>query len=271
MLKKKERQVYQTYYCGMCSALGRNGGLLGKCTLSNDIVFAYLLMDALTEKEYIIQKCRCAKKIWTKKDCIDCANITDYLAAANIILFCEKLVDNIFDDHSLVCRCLKRIYEKGYRDVQEKFPQLQKNVQDAMFQIRMLEMKKADYSSLAQQFGKVTGYLFEASPLEEADRVVLGCMGEWLGRWIYVMDAWKDYYQDRRKGKFNPIKNEKKRLDESLCKELTNYLIECQVHIQECLFLVGIQKNKNILMNIINEGMYGQMGILLKREKRYGL
>lgn len=268
-LEKRDKRVYQTYYCGMCNALGQYGRLLGKCTLSNDIVFAYLLMDGLEESDGVVRKCRCAKGIGRKKTCLNRRHITDYLTVANIILFYEKLIDNILDDHSFLCRCLHRIYARSYNEAKEKYPELQENVEQAMLQIRGLEMQEADYRELAQQFGKVIRYLFENSPIEETDRVLLGCLGEWLGKWIYVMDAWKDYYQDRKKGKFNPIENVHKRLPESLYNELIEYLSECQVHIQECLMLVGVQRNKTILMNIVYESMSGQVGILLKREKSY--
>ena len=269
-LDRKRKLDYQQYYCGMCRALGRNGGFWGKCTLSNDIVFAYLIIDGMLETACAEEKCRCIKRFGLDKKCLDREAFTDYLAAANIILFYEKLVDNIEDDHSLVCKVLKRLYENSYSKTKEKYPDMQIFIKDTMLQIRQLESQGEEYKTIADLFGRVTGYLFYTASFDRMDQTVLENLGVWLGRWIYVMDAWKDYYKDRRKEKFNPIRSTDKRLAPAICDELLNYLTECQIHMEEYMLLCGIHRNVDVLLNIIHESMTGQMGILWKREIRYG-
>ena len=48
-LEKEEQQRYQACYCGLCRALGREFGQLGRLTLSNDMTFLSLLLSSLYE------------------------------------------------------------------------------------------------------------------------------------------------------------------------------------------------------------------------------
>lgn len=243
---------------------------MGKCTLSNDIVFAYLFVDGMLGTACEEGKCRCIKRFGLNKKCLDREAFTDYLAAANIILFYEKLVDNIEDDHSLICKILKRLYEKSYSEMKKQYPDMQIYIKETMLQIRKLESQGEGYKTIADQFGRVTGYLFYTAYSDRMDQTVLEMFGIWIGRWIYVMDAWKDYYKDRRKGRFNPILSAGKRLSPAVCDELLGYLSECQLHTEEYMMLCGIRRNAEVILNIVRESMTGQMGILWKREIRYG-
>ena len=56
-LKFKEFDIYQSYYCGLCEALGERYGMKGRLTISYDMTFLVLLLNALYEpKEYCVNE-----------------------------------------------------------------------------------------------------------------------------------------------------------------------------------------------------------------------
>ena len=48
-LKIKEYNVYRSYYCGLCKALGKKGRQCARLSLSYDMAFVYLFLSSLYE------------------------------------------------------------------------------------------------------------------------------------------------------------------------------------------------------------------------------
>ena len=58
-LTPEQQARYRAFYCGLCHALGRRHGQLGRMTLSYDATFLYLLLTSLYEPETAESTARC--------------------------------------------------------------------------------------------------------------------------------------------------------------------------------------------------------------------
>ena len=58
-LTQEQRERYRAYYCGLCHALKRRYGALGRMTLSYDMTFLYLLLNSLYEPDETQGTARC--------------------------------------------------------------------------------------------------------------------------------------------------------------------------------------------------------------------
>ena len=60
-LKIREYNVYKSYYCGLCKALGKRYNQLVRLGLSFDMTFLAILADSLCEDMPVIKKDGCIK------------------------------------------------------------------------------------------------------------------------------------------------------------------------------------------------------------------
>ena len=58
-LKVKDYEIYQGFYCGLCSELKRKYGFLGQVTLTYDMTFLIILLTSLYEykSKYMEKTC----------------------------------------------------------------------------------------------------------------------------------------------------------------------------------------------------------------------
>ena len=97
-LAKEELDRYQTYYCGLCQALGRRYGLPGQLTLSYDMAFVAMLLSALYEPETRFGTGRCAPHPLRARPRAD-NEFQDYAADMTVLLAYYNFLDDWQDDH----------------------------------------------------------------------------------------------------------------------------------------------------------------------------
>lgn len=267
-LDKASREHYGYYYCGLCKALGNTSGNIGKLTLSNDLTFMYILLDSVYNVQSKVEYCRCVSRFGTKKKCIYNKEIADYIADVNIILSYEKFLDDINDDNSYRAKIMTKVFDKKYKKAVENNVDLAEKVSIALKEFYILEKSKASIYELAEAFSAVTKYILAEYKVNEVDDVILQSLGVWIGKWIYVFDAWKDYESDVKKQHFNPLIEDKseKVLSREKVAEIKEYLKECRLHIQEYILCLGLNKNQDIIRNIIYDNFDAHIGMMLRKE-----
>ena len=79
-------------------------------------------------------------------------------------------------------------------------------------------------------------------------------MGFYLGKFIYLLDAYEDVYEDRKKGRYNPftIKCDDPDFEEEVRTILTMMMAECSREFEK----LPILDNVEILRNIIYSGVW---------------
>ena len=205
-LKVRELHAYEAVYCGLCRAIGRGSGLIARCFLNYDFVFLALLLSPQETPQ--AGKCRCPARLWCrKKNCIAMQGVT-LAADAGTILSYWKLQDTVADGDvwsRLGARVLCVLLRGGYRRAAGRQPAFDRAVRRCLDELRALEQARTpSLDRPADTFARILQAAAPETGQSARDRA-MGQLLYHVGRWIYLLDAWDDLEQDRRKGAYNPI------------------------------------------------------------------
>ena len=251
-LKFKEFDVYHAFYCGICRDLRRKYGLVGQISLSYDMTFLAILLTGLYEPEITQGSCKCAVHPFERHPTRN--NIfTEYAADMNVLFTRYKCSDDWEDEHKL----WKLVYGKLLEGRSGKFRQ---EYREKVRKIRLLmqefseaeESGGADIDTLSGLFGQVMAEIVAVREDEWAE--TLRRLGFFLGKFIYLLDAYEDVEEDIKKGTFNPLKKKY---------ECPNFEEECKtilmMMMSECcreFETLPILENAEILRNILYSGVW---------------
>ena len=260
-LTQEARDRYQAYYCGLCRVLGQRFGSAGRVTLSNDMTFLYLLLSSLYEPEEQIAEGRCPPHpIRLRKGLTN--DVAAYCADMNIALAYHKCLDDWTDDRSLSGRAEAALLRKAYRQVEARHPEKCAAIAGALKDIGGIEQQRllepdAPANLTARMLGEIFVYTHDMWA------VPLRTIGEGLGRFIYLMDAYDDLQKDGKRGRYNPLVPYRDRPEfDRLCLDSLTYVMAEATQAFEVLPLV---KDVEILRNILYSGVW--MRYRLKQQK----
>ena len=116
---------------------------------------------------------------------------------------------------------------KFYEKVMEKYPEKSKRIEEELKKLSELENKGEENIDLTSGcFGRIMSELFLYKIDEWTE--YLDKMGFFLGKYIYILDAFCDYDKDMEKGRFNALKGIGKDQDK-IKNMLTLMMSECLV------------------------------------------
>ena len=263
-LKFKEYDIYRGYYCGLCQTLKKMFGNTSRISLNYDLTFLAMLLSSLYEPSTKEDMTRCVfhpvqKHLTYSNECID------YAAKMTIVLSYLKCQDDWNDEKKVMQNAYGRLIHKHYQKIKEEYPTKIQNIENELKLISEKEVNK-DYQidSLASHFGKVMGEVCSFKDDEWADELYE--LGFYLGKFIYLMDAYDDIEEDKKKGTFNPftLKYEEEDFDE-YCHNILEMMISRVATVFECLPIID---NVEILRNIIYGGVWTRNE--LRRKQRLG-
>jgi hypothetical protein len=207
-LKVKENEYYRAVYCGLCRSLGKCTGQASRLTLSYDITFAALLRIASTDTTPKISVRRCIAHPIKKRPMAEPVDELDFCAAIGTLLAYHKLCDDISDEKggkrfkAGVARCfMSGMTKKARKQISEA---------ENIIIKRLSELSKIEKSGIlsvdvpADCFGYLMGELLSLG-LPSRESRIMSKIGFHLGRWLYIVDAADDYYDDIKKKRFNPF------------------------------------------------------------------
>ena len=207
-LDEGQRDAYQSAYCGLCHALGRRHGFLARFTLQYDFTFLAILLAAGEAGDAAVCR-RCpAHPLRRPRACLSGAGL-DAAADQSMILTWYKLSDDV-DDHSAVAglpyRFVRRLFRRSYRRAAAARPEFDAQVREGLSRLRRLEEERSpELDRAADAFAGILACAPSACPDGSPMRRALGELLYHLGRWIYLMDAWDDLKQDKKRGRYNPL------------------------------------------------------------------
>jgi len=206
-LKVHELERFKACYCGLCHTLGKKYGFAARFVLNYELLFlAMLLWDPAQTP--IFDNKRCIASPFRKKRCCVDSSALDVCAAYTLILTWWKLKDSISDERfiktiapRLLCLVLSGPYKKAARD----FPGFDAKVREEL--ANLAEYEKQNQPSLDRAADKFAQILTAAAPetvSESVRRTMLELLYH-LGRWIYIIDAYDDYKDDMKYGRYNAL------------------------------------------------------------------
>ncbi len=265
VLSEEQKQRYRSFYCGVCHALRERHGQTGRLSLSNDMTFLAMLLSSLYEPETGATDSRCGVHP-VKSHAYLSSPMIDFAADMNALLFYYKCVDQRMDDRSLRGKAGENLFRKAMDTVRADYPLQAEGVRKALDELWQ-EEKKPDPipDRLCNLSGEMLGSVFVPFP-EDAWAGILQSLGAGLGRFIYWMDAWEDFDEDRKKGRFNPLTVYRDRPDyQDFCRETLEFLI---ADAAECFEVLPLEQDLDILRNILYSGVWQRYMLITEKAKK---
>lgn len=261
-MKIKDFERYGQYYCGLCHSMGEQYGPFEQSSLNYDAVFACVLLTALYtpktkrgEKICIVHPL--SKKKYIKND------IIDYVADMNLVLAYYKCLDDWQDDKSIAKLTYGNAIKKSIKKIQKKYPKKIKYIKDNLIQFYENENKNVlDIDKMSGSFGNVMAEVF-AIKHDEWEKE-LRRLGFYLGKFIYILDAYEDLEDDIKKNIYNPLIShcKEENFDEYVKSLLMMSAAECAKSYER----LPIVDEVAILRNILYSGIWTRYEFV--KEKR---
>lgn len=251
-MKFKEFDEYHSFYCGICRDLKRKFGGVGQISLSYDMTFLAILLTSLYEPETIESRCKCIAHPFeshpTKNNIF-----TEYAADMNALFAYYKSLDDWEDEKKLHKLLYSRILEGRSGKMREKYAEKVHKISLLMQSFSEAEQSEnTDIDTLAGLFGQVMAEIVVFREDEWSENLYR--LGFFLGKFIYICDAYEDIETDIKKGTFNPLKQryESPGFEEE-CKTILMMMIsECCKEFEK----LPILDNVEILRNILYSGVW---------------
>ena len=264
-MKFKEFDVYHSYYCGLCQSLKDRYGMRGQISLTYDMTFLALLLTSLYEPETKVDTANCIAHPF-EKHTVRQNEFSDYAADMNILFTYYKCMDDWQDDKKLNKLAYSKALKKSYRKLCTIYGEKAKNIDTLMQKLCQGEQKAStDVDYMAGLFGAIMGNLMTPKNDEWAEN--LYNLGSYLGKFIYLLDAYEDIEDDIRKKRYNPLiqKYNDPDFDEEIKMILTMMMSGCCREFEK----LPIIENIEILRNILYSGVwYRYEAVRQKREQK---
>jgi hypothetical protein len=262
-LKMKDFYKYKAYYCGLCRMLKKRYGQLGQMTLSYDMTFLIILLTSLYESETIHERKRCIIHPLKKHDFLR-NEITGYVADMNIVLSYHHFRDDWNDEKSLPGLTGAGILKRAYKKIEKRYPRQCREINENLSMLAECEKNmENNIDTVARSFGQLMGSLFTYR--EDTWSDTLRKLGFFLGKFIYILDAYDDIEKDIKKGSYNPLKENYKMdtFTQDTERMLTMMMAECTKEFEKLPCLIDI----DILRNILYEGVWTKFDKINNKRK----
>lgn len=271
-LRVREVDLYRSYYCGLCEDLHESYGRFGQLTLNYDTSFLGLLLTSLYEPEdeqYLQSSCIVHPLSRRPKRR---NRYTQYAADLTILLSWYSMRDNWEDEQQIRGLVMSGLLHGAFSKARERHPEKAQVIADCLGRLHNLEKQGGGQSNDPAQspcpgevnpdqagacFGELMAELF-ACRHDEWEQP-LRQMGFYLGKFIYLLDAYDDLEDDEEYGSFNPLLPVRKRMqkegadfDAYVRALLTMLMASCTRAFE----ILPIVENIDILRNILYAGVW---------------
>ncbi len=267
-MKYKEFDVYHSFYCGLCQVLKKKYGRAGQLSLSYDMTFLLMVLTGLYDPKTELGECKCIAHPFEKHTTR--TNVfTEYMADMNVLFTYYKCEDDWADEKKLHKLLYGKLLEGKVGKARERYQEKFRTVSLLLHEMADAEKSgRADIDTMAGLFGRVMSEIVVYREDEWSQN--LSRFGFFLGKFIYLMDAYEDVEEDIKKGTYNPLKKKYHNPDfEEECKTiLTLMMSECCKEFEQ----LPILENVEILRNILYSGVWCRYELVhgKRQEKEQG-
>ena len=250
-MKFREFDVYHSYYCGLCQALKEKYGKLGQISLSYDITFLVMLLGSLYEPETEVSEVKCMAHPFEKH--ILRKNEFSYYGADRNLLSLYTCKDDWEDESKLTRLAYMKMVKKAYCDICVHYGEKTRKISSLMRELAQEEKRQnQDIDHMAGLFGEIMAEMM--TPKNDEWSSSLRHIGNNLGKFIYILDAYEDIVEDIKKGRFKPLRKryENPEFEEEIKTILTMIMAECCKEFEK----LPVIENVEILRNILYSGIW---------------
>lgn len=278
-----ELRRYRAVYCGICKRLAAQYGLFERMAVSYDSSFLALLFLALSDDEPEERAERCIIHPFNKRLIAQESPILDFAAGLTTFLAYQKGLDDRADANPVRGRLVSTCFRSGAQKFADKHPQLTGQLTEILAsalekeralmpelsqdphrdtesefsrpeQARQIaeELAACSGQALALIFQEASSLLPEGALADTRYEHILKALGQALGEWVYLIDAYADWEEDLKQGSFNPYaalpEEDYHTLAPALLEEKTNT-------INALAALLPYRKDAAIIENILYAGL----------------
>lgn len=251
-LKIREMEEYRSYYCGLCKCLKQSCGVKGCLSLSYDLTFLAILLSGLYEPEEITTNKVCMVHPLKRQQMKENA-LLSYVADMAILLAWYKCRDDFEDERRISRICYAKSIENVVKEMEKKHIRQVNSLHSHMEELVNLEKNKScNIDCLSGCFGSLLGDVFAIR--EDEWQASLYRMGFYMGKFVYILDAYDDLEKDWKKNTFNPFV--KKCTESGFDDYVKQLLMMSAAEFAKEFEKLPILKNAGILRNIIYSGVW---------------
>ena len=214
----KDFDTYRAIYCSLCKQLGRDYSVFARFLLNYDCTFYTVLMLSLSDKCCGFCTGRCRFNPFKKCNYISDDTVALSMASALTVSSAYyKLLDNISDSpwyKRIFYRSLQPMLFYWHKKALKKFPEIDIELNKMSRAQKLCEGdencnidKDAEPTAvmLSNMFSLICEKI-DSTILSENkhSKRILSSFGYFLGKWIYLIDAADDYFDDKKHQNFNP-------------------------------------------------------------------
>lgn len=266
-MRIKDFHTFEAYYCGLCHHLGKEYGLFPRGLISYDCTFLYLLMASLGAQPPVYSKGRCPASPFKSKTFAADEGLL-YAGAVNVLLGVNNVKDKAQDSKDPFYGIASGVLSKAYKKAKEQYPLQGDLIEQNLESLQRLQSCNAqDVDLVADTFAALLGQVFAGVGAHER---VLQELGYHLGRYIYLLDAIDDLYEDEQKHNYNvflPMEGALTQTHYEDSIKRATFNIGSSIHAATLAYdLLPIEKNKEILDNIIYAGLPKRANMILQKD-----
>lgn len=265
-LKMKEYDLYSGYYCGICKSIAKRYGQVPRLVLNYDSVLLALVIASLFSDQEKASLERCPVHPMKKRLIISEANGIDYAADMMLLLANFKLLDDCLDEGGIKANAGAALLKSSYKKLVKIHPEKCRVIEEKLKELHQLEQENCEsLDQAAEPFAKLMEEVFVPEIFRGQDETerLLRLVGYHLGKWIYLIDAYDDIEENRKKGTYNPLLSGDGKEDdrESMVPRVGFNLHYYLSELTSAWEQLKTEKNRALIDNII----YG--GLLRKTEQ----
>lgn len=279
----RDYDLYKSVYCALCKSLGKNFGPISRLLLSYDATFLAMFGIALSNQKisFISTKCtvnplkKCKYYELGKEELI-------FSAAVSVIMAFYKIKDDIRDSKFLTKfkgRIKKLLFFKSYKKAIKLYPDLDQIVSRyEAEQLKVEDEKEKSIDISAYPTSKAVSEIFSLvasknNNTQHENIRIIKQFGLFLGRWIYLIDAFDDIEKDISQNNYNPFLysfQESSDLSSSCtyCNQVLNHTLSNAI---SAFNLLKISKFNRLFENILFRSMPIQQKAITCRIKNKNL
>ncbi|MGN8886940.1 DUF5685 family protein [Blautia sp. HCP28S3_G10] len=262
-IKFKDFDLYRSFYCGLCRELREKYGISGQITLTYDLTFVIMLLSGLYEPPTQKGATRCIIHP-VRKQPVRRNAITEYAADMNVFLAYYKCVDNWNDDRSPVSLMYGQTLKKKEKKIEKQYSEKTRIITDLLEELSRLEKEgERDLDRVSGCFGRIMEEIFAYR--KDVWEPTLRRMGFFLGKFIYLMDAYDDVEKDVEKGNYNPFAEEY--IMEGFQEKVQQMLVMMMAETCREFEKLPIIKYTDILRNILYSGVWCRFETVSRQRK----
>ncbi|MDO4307440.1 MAG: DUF5685 family protein [Eubacteriales bacterium] len=251
-MKFKDFDVYRSFYCGLCRELREKYGIAGQMSLNYDMTFVILLLSGLYEPPVRKGTTRCIIHPVIKQP-VRKNEITEYAADMNLLLTYYKCIDDWKDEKKHLRLAYAKLLEGSNKKTEAAYKEKTKKI--VFYLDQLSEWEKAgekDIDKMAGCFGRIMEEIFAFR--QDNWEPTLRRMGFYLGKFIYLLDAYDDVEKDAENGNYNPFAEDyiMEGFEEQVRQILMMMLAEACREFEK----LPIIKYADILRNILYSGVW---------------